>query len=364
MKKTIAVLLFSAMLISQVFSGGFHFEVVPEGTLYPEYFADPYSADSTLGIIYMTDAHLNTARLQNDDSNYGTEYKILDSHIQNHWADNKLFINGKFGISNGLFRFGYDGIFDTELQVKGLFNTVFDGFSHSDQETFDGIANFAINLRLFNIVTLHGGLFHYSGHVADEAILNMAKKYEDGNEDKNAVYDLFSNTTNRYHFLDYCNDNLYTVAISATPLKGIRLFSELQWMPQKCSVGPSYLWRNDRITSWGDESYRNLNYPDYYKGYISISGIDLQYTFWKVCSIYAGGIIKFHQNGQTVSNQTYNENAPWEMEWGASAGFRLLQKDGTGSVQLYISYFDGRFPGTSYFNIRTKYYKVGLSFSM
>ena len=359
MKKKLALLSICFIFVLSVFAeGDFSFTFMPKNTLYPNYYADQYSTDTTLGIIIMQDVHVNTDRVKVNsvkasDGRY--ENVFLNTLMEEKWGEDNIFFQGRLGFNSSIMRFSYKDIIATEFQAKAAFNTVFDAFGGTDLETFDGIVNFAVNVQLYDSIVLHAGLFHYSGHTGDETLENLTSYLSNI-----AEFDDDYVVTNQ---LDYCNDNLRTVGLSVTPFNGLRLFSELQWLPKECAVGPKYICRNNQLSKSGHPQTQTADYPDYYKGYISISGIDYELKLSNDFALYVGTILKLHQNGQVNTDYTYSPERSWEMEKGATIGLKGIQSGGGASTNLYISYYDGRFPGTVYFNLRVKYVQVGVVIS-
>jgi len=358
MKKKLVLLSICFVFILSVFAeSDLSFTFMPKETLYPNYYADQYSTDTTLGIMIMQDAHVNTDRVKADsaepeDGRYENLY--LNTLMDKRWQDYNVFIQARMGFNSSIMRFSYKDIVATEFQAKAAFNAVFDAFRGTDLETFDGIVNFAVNVKLYDFVVLHAGLFHYSGHNGDETLDNLTTYLSGTTFDDDYVVN---------NQLDYCNDNLRTVGLSVTPLSGLRLFSELQWLPKECAVGPKYICRNDQLKKNGTAEGKTENYPDYYKGYISISGIDYELKLSNDFALYVGTILKLHQNGQVNTDYTYSPERSWEMEKGATIGIKGFDEVGGTSTNFYLSYYDGRFPGTVYFNLRAKYIQVGFAIS-
>lgn len=349
MKKNLLTLLFLVAIIFSVNAGNFIFDLFATDSLYPDCTADPYSAENIFSLLTLKQAEINSDRLLDNN----LEYRYLTLLLDRNWKDNTEFIQGKTGANVGLLRIGYKNIIETEVQFKAELNTVFDGFAGTDMETLDGVFNLGFNVRLFNLLTLHTGLFHYSGHIGDEMLLNVQKyNTEGGHPDVNDFG------------LDYCNDNLYVIGVGISPVKGIRFFSEIQWIPLKCWVGPRYIWRANQLKGSGEPRENPPDYPESYKGYISISGIDVEYPVYKTVSIYGSAVIKFHQNGQVNSDCEYDLNKPWEKECGFEVGIKIYRNNSKSNTKLFYGYYDGRFPGTMYFNIRMKYSKIGLKIEL
>jgi len=355
MKKIVSILFIFLFVVLSVFAeSDFSFAFMPKDTLYPNYYADQYSTDTTLGIMVMQDVHVNTDRVKVDSENPSEgsyENTFFETLMENKWQDNNLFIQARLGFNSSVMRFSYKDIIDAEFQAKAAFNSVFDAFGGTDLETLDGIVNLAVNVQLYDFIVFHAGLFHYSGHTGDETLENVTGYLSGTTFDDDYVVT---------HQLDYCNDNLRTVGLSVTPFNGLRLFSELQWLPKECAVGPKYICRNDQFSKSGHPQNITTDYPDYYKGYISISGIDYQVKISNDFALYVGTILKLHQNGQVNTDYTYSPDRSWEMEKGATIGIKGFDEVGGTSTNFYLSYYDGRFPGTVYFNLRAKYIQYGV----
>jgi hypothetical protein len=352
-KKTIVLvvtlLLFSlAPLFSKV-----EFTLMPKSPLFRGYLADPYGPSSKFHLLFaQTQASIPTSALIVQ----GGQYREIPFTT----AAQSSFYSLKAGANVGLLRLKVD-FFQVEAFISGGLHTAFELQGDADSLGYDGFYSFGINIKLWDIVTLKGGLHHFSGHWGDEMLLNLAQV--------NSTLDL-SETT----FLEYTRDNSWLLSISIEPLDYLRLYGTIEIPMINAYVRPGahtpfrnhYPWQpevnfHNYITS-GEGTTTTIVYPPSYRALRIQTGVEGKIPLFSIGSIFLAGDFQFHQDGKTLHQiDGYADTNSWEFTFSLGGGFEFNLDKLEQKTRLEIYYLNGRFPLLNYFTTRGHYLTVGIT---
>jgi hypothetical protein len=352
-KKTIVLvvtlLLFSlAPLFSKV-----EFTLMPKSPLFRGYLADPYGPSSKFHLLFaQTQASIPTSALIVQ----GGQYEEIPFTNE----PQSSFYSLKAGANVGLLRLKVD-FFQVEAFISGGLHTAFELHGDSDSLGYDGFYSFGINIMLWDIVTLKGGLHHFSGHWGDEMLLNLAQV--------NPTLEFWETT-----FLEYTRDNSWLLSIAIEPLSLLRLYSTIEIPMINAFVRPGahtpfrnhYPGQSETnfhtyITA-GEGTTTTIVYPPSYRALRIQTGAEVKVPLFSIGSLFLAGDFQFHQDGQTLHQiNGYNKANRWEFTFSVGGGFEFNIDQVEPKTRLEIYYLNGRFPMLNYFTQRGHYLTVGIA---
>ncbi len=341
------------LLILTPLSGGVEFIPIPDSPLYKGYLADLYAPSSKFHLLFaQTSESVPTSALIVKDG----EYREVPFTNQ----PQSSFFSLKAGADVGLLRLKAD-FFQIEGYISGGLHTVMELRGDSDSLGYDGFYSFGVNIKLWEILTLKGGLHHFSGHWGDEMLFTLAAV--------NPTLDL-SETT----FLEYTRDNSWLLALSVEPLEMLRLYTAIEIPMVNAFVRPgahtpfrnhypgepeinfhSYITAGEGVTT-------TINYPAAYRALRIQVGSEVKIPLFSVGSLFLAGDFQFHQDGQTLHQiNSYASENSWEYTFSVGGGVEFASNQLGLKPRMEIYYHHGRFPLLNYFTQRGHYLTFGIA---
>ncbi len=330
------------------------FELAPMEPLFREPLADPYSCNSRISHMSMSNEESipHTVLISNGEEYEEISFRDVD------FANRNEFWQLKSAVNLGLMRLSL-GPIQVEGYLQGGLSSTFQGFGALDTLGFGGIYGAGVSVRLFNILALQGGLHHFSGHWGDETLMTLAEQGIDLSTTK---------------LEEYTRGNSWIAGLSLDLNDRSRIygFAELPmdhaWIRPGIHV-PSYVFKPgstdqsqfEYIT--GQENLTDLEANDpSYKAWRLQSGFEYRIPVLKLGSLYLAGDVQLHQDGQTLHQVgSFSLDNPWEIEFTVGGGVEFNQTLLGRKIRLEVYYHDGRFPELNYFYQRSRYISMGFA---
>ncbi len=412
MKKIFLLFVLVAFAFAPLFAESlFSFSVLADTPLYKESSADPYAFNSHLSVIRALDENNKPRTIKgvvvehgsSSDRAFYADMYFMDEALKDK---NNMYLHMKGGTSVGLLRTSFKGYewvpeIDFEVNLAGYINTVFNLFSKNEALAFDGSYFLGGSLRFGNMITLRGGVHHFSGHYGDEVInkyyaynaVDHGTTYGGGSLIKN-YQDLYGGEADKEYYLiepvEYVRDNSWLLAIQADVIDGLRVYAETE-----IPMNPSWLrpvvhcpadYRNmvkeegrpTLISRIGGDASDGEHVPSdqleaqeelmrtangAYKALRIHFGAEYRYSFG-FGTAFAAFDLQLHQDGQTLHQLgTYSKSNPWETELTIGGGVEFPAFSSESHViRVEAYYHNGRVPSVQWFYQRMNYVSVGFTF--
>ncbi len=332
--------------------GGVKFTVAPISPLFREFMADPYAPSSKFHVVpTLTEDSIPTTVYHVA----GGEY--IETSFKTKGQAN--YFNLKAGANIGFLRFEA-GFFQIETYLNGGLNTIFELEGATDNLGFDGFYSVGLNIRLWDVIALQGGIHHFSGHWGDEILVSMAKN--------NSSINLGS-----ISLLEYTRDNSWLFSLSFEPLKTFRLYTAFEIPMKTAWVRPAAHVPSFGVHPYnpdkpqykhiaGQEGVNPVAYPDEYKAMRVQAGTEIKFPLFSIGSFFVAGDFQLHQDGQTNHQvDSYDQGNHWELTLTVGGGFEFNQGYLDRKIRIEAFYHYGRFPLLNFFYQRGHYISVGLA---
>lgn len=405
MKKIALLLLSFVVCISFCFAGDFTFELVPDsGPLFKEPFADPYSFVSRIHAqkALNLDERLTKikAAVEIVDSSSGsetsskkTDYIMLpvDDRFDLESDTYNTYLDMRLGVAVALARIRFDSekfpSIDAELTLGGALNTLFMLYSSSASLGFDGTWMVGASVRVGDVVTLRGGMHHFSGHYGDEILDNFySRNGVDFNDSRkiNANFDGKEDGKEYYihNLVEYVRDNSWIIGASVDLPFGLRFYGELEWPFKNVWLRPfsstpaghntqdgisliEYVGgASEGFTEEQIQKEIELKTGTGYNALRAHIGTEFSFDICKDVAAFISMDVQFHQDGQTKHMpNAYSPNNPWEWEFSVSGGVELGEFLNSRSIRIELGYHNGRVSTTNWFYQRCEVAYIGLAIS-
>lgn len=320
--------------------------------------ADPYGAHTRVGVMWVQEGiplDIMASRHGSSPENPGAYEPV---RFRTSLQDENMFMRLKLGDNVSLARLNM-GPVRLEAGFSGYLNSVFSLFGGSDVLGFDGSYGIYGAIDFFDIVTIRGGMHHFSGHYGDEII-------------DDAI--LAAGTYGR--FVEYTRDNSWYAGISVRPSSSFHLYFDTELPMGTSWLRPAvHVPEHTQVPSGGDKTqaqktseqegiYRPDSYASSYKAWRLNGGLEFRIPVASSSFIIAADV-QAHQDGQTKHQVGgYDSDNPWEFEFSLGVGFEIPEAVIPGRVlRLEAFYHDGRFPLLNFFYQRSRYISVGIGIS-
>lgn len=342
-----SIVLFCASSLFASFS--YSLDLISLDPLHKEYFADKNSANFEFNYIYnisgMPDHIFQDTSMdggiaphkfdftKKPDSNFMSQFKIGES---------LSFLRSTFEFDNFISPISFD------LSFQPTLNLVFDQ-ELTDSYGYEGIHFLGLNMSVADVVSLRMGSHHYCSHYGD-AIIKRINPYE---------WLEFNNT------YKYIRMNTLVLGLSITPIEGIRVYGEYNWVPKDVMAFRPVMYQ----PSWLSITvYPNLHDQGYKARIINI-GFELSYDFFKKLGTTSLGFdAHFYEEGQIVYKDEngnyvdsierirYDKDRPWKREISI-----VLSQQLSSSLSLEVNYVKGASPLNYFYYIdNASWVRIGI----
>ncbi len=329
------------------------FKIFPGPALFPAAVADPYSPHTRLNILQIKKGIPHELLVTN--KNGSGSYESLEFREEKKMKD--LYFRFKVGENISLARLSLGGI-QAEVGMSGYMNSVFALFGGSDNLGFDGSYAVFGALDFFGVVTLRGGIHHFSGHYGDEIL-------EDALKNKTVSYS---------RLVEYTRDNSWYAGVSVRPTDSFRFYIDAErpmgssWLrpavhvPEDIKVPDSEDGEmQDDKASHQEGIKRDKDYASSYHAWRINAGFEFRIPVASTHLLLAADV-QAHQDGQTLHQVGgYSPDNPWEFEYSLGVGLEFAELIGGRVLRLEAFYHDSRFPLLNFFYQRSRFFSVGIS---
>lgn len=415
MRKLLLILMISLSFCLPAAAGSlFSFRVLADSPLYKESAADPYAFKSDLAVQFALGnagkpQAIRGVVLEHDPSGATADSSAYrDMYYMDDTVDSKnsLYFHMRGGTAIGLLRTTFAGYkwipkIEFEVNLNGYVSSLMNGFGQNEALDFDGSFLIGASFRFADIVTVRGGLHHFSGHYGDEILeeyysyngINFNRTYNSGALIEK-YGELYGGTEGHEYYLvqpvEYVRDNSWIVAVQADMPFGLMVYGECEipmnpsWLrplahcpadydnPVSGDVGsPTLITRiggdsnggehvpqdqlseQEDLMRTADGAYRALriHFGAEYR-------LDLGFA-----DAFAALDVQLHQDGQTLHGLgTYSRKNPWEFELTVGCGLEFESPIAGRLLRVEAYYHTGRVPGAvQWFYQRMDCVSVGLS---
>ncbi len=399
MKKITLLLLSLIICISFCFAGDFTFELVPiSGPLFKEPFADPYSFVSRIHVQRALNPEERPTKIKAavkivDGTSTTTDYIMLpvDDRFDLEPDKYNTYLDMRLGVSASLARVRFDcekfPSIDAELTIGGALNTLFMLYNSSSSLGFDGTWMAGASVRVGDLVTIRGGMHHFSGHYGDEILNNFYERNRvDFNDSKKITADFEGKEADKEYYIhnlvEYVRDNYWIIGASVDLPFGLRFYGEFEWPFKNVWLRPFSSTPTGHNTQSGDSliEYVGGTSEGFTKeqiqkeielktgtGYNALRahiGSEFFFDISKVVSAFISMDVQFHQDGQTKHMpNAYSPNNPWDWEFTVSGGVELGEVLNGKHIRIELGYHNGRVSTTDWFYQRCEVAYIGLAIS-
>lgn len=359
MMRKIAFLCFCLIFaISEVFAS-FTFSFGPHEPYFNPDTLDPYGfKGSEIKVFYVTESnHLGNNMMIEDSTKQVTDpdyYRIIDYRDFNDKF--RLMLNLRTGFGLSILRMGWPEYFMLDFALQGSLNTVFASTGGADNLGFDGSFFVGGEMRIMDMISIHAGLRHFSGHTGDEIVNDAMKRLG------------YTNWTP----VSYTRDNMIEIGIGYDGCKYFDIWASFL-MPQPGMWWSPFISQPDWIHTTGSNpqytAERNPEqwavrgaYGNGYGAYILQFDANVRYPFLDKYEVFASGEVKLHQDGMTNHTLSPDDDTDkWETEFSAAVGFSFINAVENLDLTIELGYHNGRFPLLNFFWKRAEYFSFSLT---
>ena len=333
MKKGLILLIILIICVSTSLFAGFDFDFFKmNDPIYQISTADKYATKSTLNIAYFFDDYPRF-HLKND----GTLVEF-----KNGPSANKIFGKATLGGASSMINTSYNSYFTLGFDMQYSLHGLFKAYDHTDFVSFDGVFFFGPALNIGNFVSLKYGIQHYSGHYADEILVDKAGN---GLEEKDFAAFVYDGSLVRGISLNYHdNARIYCYYVVGSINDNI----------------------NPDIIDPNTATFKNTDY----KNRMFNLGFELTTNKLANMSLFLAADIKLSEYGKAFKyNEVtkkfdlgYFEDNPWKKDFTIGGGINIYDSNlGVGLFRIEAYYNKGAAPALNQYFSDFEYVTFGFT---